>query len=216
MPPEIHIIGGGTVNHVRPHLAICAPAYGKTARLIEKECKTVFNKKGVQINTHLTKMADPKHSQIETNADVKKLLDEICANNAAKVIFLPVALCDFEGHILNGKQTTKSGKEQSRLKSREGNYIMQLTKADKLIANIKQQRPDIVLIGFKTTSDVTTEETITLAKKLQKDANCDFVFANDIFRKQNLIIGNNNYTSEIFKDRALSIKHLTKLVSEFI
>lgn len=29
---KIHIIGGGTVAHVRPHLALSAPAYGATVR----------------------------------------------------------------------------------------------------------------------------------------------------------------------------------------
>ena len=32
----VHIIGGGTVNHVRPHLALSAPAYGGTARRLKE------------------------------------------------------------------------------------------------------------------------------------------------------------------------------------
>lgn len=27
---KIYILGGGTVSHVRAHLALCMPAYGKT------------------------------------------------------------------------------------------------------------------------------------------------------------------------------------------
>ena len=33
---NIHIIGGGTVNHIRPHLALSAPAYGGTARKLRE------------------------------------------------------------------------------------------------------------------------------------------------------------------------------------
>ena len=32
---NIDIIGGGTVSHVRNHLALCAPAYGTTSRQLE-------------------------------------------------------------------------------------------------------------------------------------------------------------------------------------
>lgn len=27
---KVHIITGGTIYHVRPHLALCAPAFGRT------------------------------------------------------------------------------------------------------------------------------------------------------------------------------------------
>ena len=30
----IHIIGGGTITHVRNHLALATPAYGSTAKKI--------------------------------------------------------------------------------------------------------------------------------------------------------------------------------------
>jgi hypothetical protein len=43
MNKKIVIIGGGTISHVRAHLAICAPAYGKTARTLEWMCQEVFN-----------------------------------------------------------------------------------------------------------------------------------------------------------------------------
>jgi len=33
---KIAILGGGTVFHVRPHLALSAPAYGSTARSIKE------------------------------------------------------------------------------------------------------------------------------------------------------------------------------------
>jgi hypothetical protein len=32
---QVHIFGGGTVNFIRNHLAITAPAYGSTARKLE-------------------------------------------------------------------------------------------------------------------------------------------------------------------------------------
>ena len=37
---KIYILGGGTFNYVRNHLALAAPAFGETARKL----KTLFNK----------------------------------------------------------------------------------------------------------------------------------------------------------------------------
>jgi len=210
---RIHIVGGGTVFHVRPHLAISATAYGKTTKKIASECRKFFDNKVYKIVTHLTKMASGGKTSIETNEDVKKLLDEICQKPENKIIFLPVALCDFEGHIIENNEISKSGKNQARLISRSGNYTLQLTKADKLIGAIKTQRPDITLIGFKTTSNIAENETIALAEKLLVEANCDFVFANDIYERLNIIIGKNNYISVSFRDRNKAIEHLVELVA---
>ena len=35
---KVHIIGGGTIYHVRPHMALCAPAYGKVVDQIMTQC----------------------------------------------------------------------------------------------------------------------------------------------------------------------------------
>lgn len=53
---QIHIIGGGTVFHVRPHLALSAPAYGAAAKKIASLCEEKFTDK-MKINLHLTRMA---------------------------------------------------------------------------------------------------------------------------------------------------------------
>jgi len=57
----IHIFGGGTISHIRNHLAICAPAYGATANKLFN----LFWDYGMSVELHLTKMAD-KDSKLET------------------------------------------------------------------------------------------------------------------------------------------------------
>jgi hypothetical protein len=61
-PKVVHVVGGGTVSHVRAHLALCAPAYGGTARRLVELCKE--HDQTMDVILHLTKMADPK-SRIE-------------------------------------------------------------------------------------------------------------------------------------------------------
>jgi hypothetical protein len=210
----IHIIGGGTVFHVRPHLAISAVAYGSTAKKIAHECANSFDNQLFKVSLHLTKMANAGMSEIETNEDVKVLLDAICSDPDTKVIFLPVALCDFNGSILENEEPTSSGKIQPRLKSRVGEIKMLLTKSDKLISGIKLQRPDILVIGFKTTSNVPRQETLESSQKLLKESNCDLVFGNDIVQRLNVIVGNNDYKSKFYTNRDLAIKHLIGLIAK--
>ena len=79
MKKNIEIIGGGTVYHVRNHLALTAPAYGKTAKQLYDYCSTYDEYK---VNLHLTKMAGG--STLETNEDVSNLLDGLIANPETK------------------------------------------------------------------------------------------------------------------------------------
>ena len=39
---HILVYGGGTVSYVRNHLALCAPAYGSTARKIAELCGEIM------------------------------------------------------------------------------------------------------------------------------------------------------------------------------
>ena len=77
----IHIIGGGTVYHVRNHLALSAPAYGTTARNLHKLCQN----NTLDVVLHLTKMAGGKH--LETNDDISSLLENLLASPSTKIIF---------------------------------------------------------------------------------------------------------------------------------
>jgi len=210
---KIHIIGGGTVFHIRPHLALSAVAYGNTAKIIASECEKKFDKQVYEIIVHLTKMASSGHSNIETNNDVELLINEICKDSQSSILFLPVALCDFEANIEEKSCISHSGKLQPRLISRAQDYKLVLTKADKLISKVKKLRPNIILIGFKTTSNVTKEETIALANNLLTKAECDVVFSNDIYKRQNLILSK-EYISPLFEDREVALYQLVAFVAK--
>lgn len=193
---SIHIFGGGTVFHVRPHLALSAPAYGKTAKFLGRE---VYNQSmsgswawpNFAVQVHLTKMADSE-STLETNADVAKCLDEIVADPDTKIIFMTAALCDFEGHILSEDpiehaEDLASGKDQPRLRSNQ-TFHMSLTPADKIIGKIRQTRKDIFLVGFKTSAGATPDQQYLSGLNLLKRASCNLVLANDVHTRLNMVI----------------------------
>lgn len=118
---NVHIIAGGTISRIRPHLALCAPAYGKTGRQLERLCQQhPKTKKDWTVEMHLTKMANPE-SEVETNDDVTRLLRGIIEEMETKIIFMPVALCDFKAtEVFDLGQADLDVDEQGRFRPVSG------------------------------------------------------------------------------------------------
>lgn len=177
----VHIFGGGTITHVRNHLALCAPAYGKTARYINS-----FYNDAV---LHLTKMADSR-SIIETNDDVEYELNRLIEDPECRVIYFNVALCDYEGYVMGtpGTDQVESGKYATRLKTSEGPKMLHLTPAAKLIGKIRKERKDIFVVGFKTTCGASSDEQYITALNMLKANSINLVLANDTLTRNNMIV----------------------------
>ncbi len=193
---QTHIFGGGTFSHVRNHMALAAPAFGNTARFLAEQMKTgIF-----EPILHLTKMADHSSSLV-TNEDVSKKLDELIADENCKIIFFNVALCDYHGEI--GGET--SGKYQTRLKTVDGQQLMTLTPAEKLIGKIRKERKDIFVVGFKTTCGATSDEQYITALNMLKANSINLVLANDTKTRNNMIVApeETRYFETTNRNRAL-------------
>ena len=79
----IEIFGGGTYSYVRNHLALCAPAFGRTAKNLSDLFHNEVQGK-MMVNLHLTRMVIP-YSTLITNEDVKQRLDEVIKNLNTKI-----------------------------------------------------------------------------------------------------------------------------------
>jgi len=175
---KIHIIGGGTVAQIGPHLALCAPAYGGTAKRLHhlcwQQCHTLDSE------LHLTKLAGG--NELETNADIAKLVNEIVADPASKIVFLNAALVDFQYDGV-------ADKYGERIKSRETPHLqLNFVPADKVVGNIRKNRKDIFAVAFKTTSGATPEEQYIAGLNLLKESSLNLVFANDVKTRLNMVI----------------------------
>lgn len=191
----IHIIGGGTFSHVRNHLALAAPAFGSTARWLHKRfTEHVEASKRYphapqalrgdwESSLILTKMADSK-SNLVTNEDVERVLDGLVTTATTRVIILNAALCDYEGHV----DLTASGSHAPRLKTAEGDQILNLTPAKKLIGKLRKERKDIFVVGFKTTTGATPDEQYRIALDMLKANSLNLVLANDTVTRHNMIV----------------------------
>lgn len=207
----VEIIGGGTISHVRNHLALCVPAYGTTAKAIDSICYQHSDK--LQVNLHLTKMADSS-SKIETNEDVEALIDKWIADPNVKIIFFNVALTDFKGTIIKpgamGGRTI-SGKYEPRLKTVEGYQDLSLEPTPKLISKIRKNRKDIFLVGFKTTCGASENEQYLEGLKLLKVSSCNLVLANDTKTRVNMIITPEEARYHVTTDRNVALTNLVEM-----
>jgi hypothetical protein len=218
---NIEIIGGGTVYHVRNHLALTAPAYGKTAKYIHDLClthDTWYSKGKYGIHLHLTKMAGG--SYLETNEDVSKLLDTLLANPETKIIFFNPALVDYEGTVTQSgivgynwsdDLPTPNGKYAERLKTSEGEQHMLLTPAPKLVSKIRKERKDIFLVAFKTTCGATEDVQFLTGLHLLKSSSCNLVLANDTKTRVNMIITPEQARYSVTTNRSAAISELVAM-----
>lgn len=182
--PQIHILGGGTFSRVRNHLSIAAEAFGETAMQLADLFKDVADKKDWEIYEHLTKMASPRTSDLVTNEDVSAFLDQLIANPWTKVIVLNIAFCDYKGKIGD----VASGKYAKRLQTKNGDTVMHLEVAEKIIKKIRKERKDIFLVAFKTTCLETETAQYIAGLNLLKENSANIVFANDTGNHRNMII----------------------------
>lgn len=177
---KTHVIGGGTVVHVRPHFSISAPAYGDAARRLASLV-------GEGVVLHLSRMAGGR--AFETNEDLKGLLLQIAADPEPSIVMLTAAVCDF----VPDENSFEAGKTLSRLKTREGGFNLPLLPSEKLVRLIRSKhapnpRKDIFLVACKTTTGASDDEMFVAGLSLLKDASANLVLVNDIHRKMNMIV----------------------------
>lgn len=209
---NVHIFGGGTVNHITSHFSVCSPAYGTTAKKLEKLCKDRFKESNIHLE--LTKMAG---GSLETNDDVLVRVNELKNNPKTKVIFFNCAIVDWvvnEAKYLK-EEEIKLGKYESRMESRhissnDFNINLKLTPSKKIIPLIRNNRKDIFLVGFKTTCGASKQEMYEKGLRLCKDS-VNLVLVNDVKTRWNMIITPEEASYHESDDRDFVLKQLVDM-----
>ena len=200
MKRRIVILGGGTFQPVRNHLALAAPAFGSTA----KDLKRLHIQ---DAELFLTKMAHSK-SKLVTNEDVERCIDELLEDKTVGTIILNVAFCDFKAKPIDGIENDFHGE---RLETSKGDLTLELTPTEKIIKKIRIKRPDIFLVGFKTTTNKTSDEQFLIGLKMMKSVKCNLVLANDTVTRNNMIITAEETIYGETTDRAAVLKELAEM-----
>jgi len=231
---SIHIISGGTIQHIATHLALCAPAYGGTGRQLLNICHSYCEE--LEVVLHETKMVTgtPVHqrnsgiwygSRLETNEDVDRLIGRIVEDLSVKILFMPVALCDFKPHAIGGllldeksdgfwsdREFSKTGPRLNTSSfSQENPLGLQLVPAEKIIKKVRAKRKDIFLVGFKTTDGMTEDQMYIAGLGLLKGASCNLVLANDMKTRLNMVITPEEARYHVTDDRYQALKGLVEM-----
>lgn len=209
---RIVIFGGGTFQPIRNHLSLCAPAFGTTAKKLHQiftftpYISMPDGSAGSMLL--LTKMAN-SNSKLVTNEDVENCIDELLEDESIGTIVLNIAFCDYKVDEIDG---VKSGWHADRLKTADGNIEVKLTPTQKIISKIRIKRPDIFLVGFKTTTNKTSQEQFLTALKMMKSTKCNLVLANDTVTRNNFIITPEETIYSETTDREVAIKELANMI----
>jgi len=186
---KVIVVGGGTVFHLKPQLALSAPAYGTTAKrtfiFMETMCNSseYYDVLGQRFVAQLvlTKMADP-NSNIETNEDLAHWIGNLDADVAA--VLFDATVLDFSGLLYGeggwpmiiGRATAKLQTKKIGEKKR---VDVGLFKTEKAINRIKRALPGVFLVGFKSTFGLSVSEQAAESVSLAEDAFCDIVLSRD-------------------------------------
>jgi len=207
---KVHIIGGGTLNHVRPHLALCAPAYGGTARRLAELCKA--HSDNLEVNLHLTRMADGGAPHLVTVQDVARLIIDLQADPDTKIIFMPVAMCDFLGTVISDDNYwERLSTHKVDVDNPETYPLLRLKPTGKVISHVREGRKDIFLVGFKHTTKATPEEQYIAGLNLLKASSCNLVLANDTETKLNMVITPEEAKYHVTTNRMEALKGLVEM-----
>jgi len=203
MNKPIIILGGGTFYHVRNHFSLAAPAFGTTARWLHERLAAS--------ELVLTKMADYR-SDLETNADVANFLEQCLQQLSVKVIVMNVAMCDYEGQV----GALSSGKHAERLRTKEGQKLLTLQPSSKVIARIRQQRPDVQVVGFKTTTNHSPAAQKARSLPMLQASSCSVVLANDTITRNNIIVNSEEEVLVSTKKREVALSLLVDIIRSFL
>lgn len=171
---KVVIYGGGTISHIRNHLGLCAFSRGTTARKLKQHL--------LYADMRLTFMGS-ETSNIVTNDDLEADLRIQLADPYVKYIIMSSAICDFNGTIGG----VESGSHALRLETSKGSNVIDIDPSDKLISLIKAIRPDIYVVGFKTTTGESWSRREAKAVQMLK-AGVDTVFVNDTVTRNNMLV----------------------------
>lgn len=215
MNKQIAIIGGGTISWLASHLALSAPAYGQTARSLKEICEELIPEMDVQL--HLTKMAGGK--RLETNEDIAELIKQLVNDNVTKIVFFTAAMVDYKGALditargeLDKPYYHYDGKYGSRLNSSKYPILgFEFRATPKVINEVRKNRKDIFLVGFKQTCGATEDEQYIAGLNLCKKASCNLVLANDTKTRWNMVITPEEARYHVTEDRNEALRGLVDM-----
>ena len=176
---KILITSGGCLekwDEVRGHTNLSTGRMGKL--LAEEALKTGASV--IYLHGYFAKKPEETHNlsfhSFEGIIDLQEKMKQIITSENVDIVIMAAAgsdwivdkIVDQEGNIMD-----QSGKLSSDMPP-----VIHFKKAPKVLSQIKQWDPDVVLVGFKLESGISQQELITRAQIRMEGAQADFIVAN--------------------------------------
>ena len=191
---KILVTAGATSEEIDPVRIITNKSSGKMGVYIAEQA--FLRGADVTLIRGINSVEPQYHfNDIQINS-VKELFDEIKKNIGDMDIMIhAAAVSDF---AINNKSNNK-------IKSNE-NLHLEFTPTTKIFERIKEIKSNILLVGFKAECNISDNALIDRSYELLKNADADFVVANDVGKKNR---GFDTETNEVFiVDKNKKVKHL--------
>jgi len=191
---KILVTAGATSEEIDPVRVITNKSSGKMGVYIAEQA--FLRGADVTLIRGINAVEPQYHFKDIKTHSVKDLFDAIKKNiKNQDVMIHAAAVSDF----------TINNKSNDKIKS-ENNLHLELTPTTKIFERIKKIKNDIILIGFKAEYNVSKKILVDRAYGLLKDANADFVVANDVGKEGR---GFDTETNEVFVvDKNKKVEHL--------
>lgn len=169
----IYVHGRGSVLPKTEKAECIEAAY--TQRLLETMRKCLIEDKPDAI-VHSMAVSDYCVKSVVRSEDIPAVLKKAKANRSAQKV--RTAALESE-ELLAASAGFDLRDIYNKIPSSAGNPVIFLQPTPKVIPEVKKLAPDTILVGFKLLDDVAHEELISVAERLMKKNDCDFVLAND-------------------------------------
>jgi hypothetical protein len=240
MKKKIYIFCGGTINKVAPHFALCAPAYGSVGvdmyrHLVDQDeyevilmptamaFSSFMSYEGIGLQLKYAEVCKKAGvNWIESNDDLRKVVDYLKKEESTRCIVMASAVTDFVADSVDfvdpdpyinkilWSEISADGYFKKRFDS-SLHVSLHLASDEKIIDSIRSERKDIFLVSFKATADIPFSETYQKGLAQLKRTSSNLVFANDIIRKENMVITPEEYPYK-YDDRGEAIEGLCEMI----
>ncbi|MDA9472690.1 phosphopantothenate--cysteine ligase [Enterococcus sp. 5H] len=180
---ETFLAQGHTITYVTTPQAV-RPDPEKNIRLIEIETTK-------ELETTLLKLF--KQEQYDSIIHSMAVSDFTTETTFSEDLFIEklAAKLSQNGHLTDLAELTemlylsldelgKTVQSEKKIPSGTDRLLLFLKKNPKIIAMLKEQQPNAILVGFKLLVGVSEEELIRVGRSILNKNHCDFVLANDL------------------------------------
>lgn len=161
---HVVVTSGATTESIDPIRTLSNRSSGETGRAVARAC--YVRGADVTIVHDGPEVPYAAVERVESAAEMLAAVKDVLGD--ADVLVSAAAISDY---------TLETAEE--KIRSGQGSMTLELEPTPKLLDTVRERRPDLPMVGFKTEVDASDDELIEQARRLRNRVDLEFVVAND-------------------------------------